>query len=69
MENDTDTVGLLYVATIRRGIDYHFVRIGGSETTVCGRSTRTGNFVTPARLVEMGARPCPRCYPDGPPAA
>lgn len=69
VEQDIEIAGLLWVATIRRDIDYHSAPSGRTSTTVCGRSTRTGAFITPGRVVEVGARPRPRCYLAGSPAA
>jgi hypothetical protein len=52
-----------WIATRRQRITYHDVAPVNSGRTECGRSTRTGAFVTLQTLYDLAAQPCIRCYP------
>jgi hypothetical protein len=58
----------IWVSTRRMHIHYHNVTSPGGTTTDCGRSTRTGLIAAPDELIDMWARPCPRCWPTDPTA-
>lgn len=69
-----DSDDLVWVATHRRGIDFHKPDPrtpkgvdGQPNRTVCERSTRTGSWLDKTRAVDLFAcKPCRRCYPpDG----
>jgi len=54
----------VWVATARRGIDYH--RPEPTNATTCGRTTRYGEILRHGDAVDrLGSKPCRRCYPQG----
>jgi hypothetical protein len=59
----------VWMSTARRGLDAHQVDPDDRHApTACGRSTRTGIRLQANEARERyGARPCPRCWPDGGP--
>jgi hypothetical protein len=59
------TAPVVWVATTRRGIEYHEPLPGGGRT-MCGRSTRTGSILPRAEVVEQyDGKACTKCWPDG----
>lgn len=51
----------VWLAIVRDGIDFHAGIDAAFQSTVCGRSTRTGTIMDMSEALALNSKPCPRC--------